>query len=488
MLTKNIFIKFSVITILLILVSPIFFPNFSSVICDSEKEYTYYGVIPNKICQYVLNDSARPELGYIFRQDVDTVRTKVLVAITATKNNTNVRVYNISNNSLVSQANLNAMQKLFVLFPNGSMFKVVSDKYASVMLLNFPNIPPNSSPNVRDPMPTTFQASIDGTYVGKEFIFMASWNPGAGLWQSYRIFAVEKADIKVTDENGNKQNYSLLTNSYKDIALNTYVSYMVASTGNIMIQSRENLGRGNSRLYFFVPSAEGGFVGKTFYTSSTTDWDSTEDYGFRISATQDSKVTIWDLNAKGKIMDLTVKGGEGTCIKPKAEAVLMQSTEPITLEWLANGSTTRRTAGDAYGAGIAYIGVRPNEETLFFIPTNSTNEAYIFAYNRTTVTIDDNLVTIKMGSQYLLTTPGKHKIISDQNIVIEIISWPLYPSFQGLGFEGVEIPCIQLVGVVPNVTLTPLEETSQTIYIILGIVIAAFVAGFGYFFMKRRAK
>ena len=488
MLTKNIFIKFSVITILLILVSPIFFPNFSSVICDSEEEYTYYGVIPNKICQYVLNDTLRPELGYILRQDVDTVRTKVLVAITATENNTNVRVYNVNNNSLVSQAYLDAMQKLFVLFPNGSIFKVVTDKYASVMLLNFPNIPPNSSPNVRDPMPTTFQSSIDGAYVGKEFIFMASWNPGAGLWQSYRIFALEKADVKVTDENGNEQDHSLLANSYRDIALNTYVSYRVASTGNIMIQSRENLGRGNSRFYYFVPSAEGGFVGRVFYTSSTTDWDAKEDYGYRISALEDAKVKVFDLETKRLITQLSVEGGSGVAFKPSANAMAVQSDKPITLAWLCNGSTIRLSAGDAYGSAIVYIGVRPNEETIFFLPTNSTVETYIFAYNRTTVTLDDNSVTMEAGSQYLLTAPGTHKIISNQNIIIEMISWPLYPSFQGLFFEGVEIPCIQLVGVVPNVTLTSLEETSQTMYIIIGVAIAAFAVGFGYFFMKRRVK
>lgn len=229
-------------------------------------------------------------------------------------------------------------------------------------------------------------------------------------------------------------------------------------------------------------------VGRVFYTKSTTDWDSTEDYGFRISAIQDSEVTIWDLDAKGKIGDYTVKGGEGICVQPKAEAVLMQSTEPVTVEWLANGSTTRRTAGDAYGGGIAYIGVKPNEDTLILLPTNSTNEAYIFAYEHTTVTIDDNTVPIDAGSYYLLTIPGKHKIVSDQNIVIEIISWPLYPSFQGLNFGGVELPCIQLVNVVPNVTLTPMEETSLTTYIIIGVAIAALAVGLGYFFIKRRTK
>jgi hypothetical protein len=495
LLTKKGFAKSSVAAVLLILFIPVFLPIFSPVIGAEEEEYTYYGVVPTKIWQYVLNDSSKPWLGYILRQDVNSVRTKVLVAITATENNTSVRVYNLNNNSLVSQTNLNAMQKYLVLFPNGSMFKVVTDKYASVMLLNYPGIPPSVSNMYRDPIPTTFQASVNGTYAGKEFIFMASWNPSDLNAPSYRIFALEKADIRVTDENGNEHDYSLDVNSYTDIPLTTYVSYRVESTGNIMILSNIGLDQGTERRYYFVPSAEAGFVGKTFYTSSTTSWDQKEDYGYRISATQDSEVTIWDLDTKREIMDFTVKGGEGIAVKPKAKAILVQSTEPITLEWLANGSTTRQSSGDAYGAGIAYIGIKPNEETPFFLPTNSTIEAYVFAYKQATITLDsNNPITIQAGSYFPLTAPGTHEIISDQNIVIEVISWPLYPtsqgiSFQGLTFGGVEIPCIQLVNEVPNVTLTPpLEESSQTTYIIIGAAVAALAVGLGYFVMKRRTK
>ncbi len=473
---------------LIILFTSVFFPNFSIVNCNAQEEFTYYGVIPNKLWEYVLNDTQHPELGYIFEQDVDTRRTQILVSVTATEDDTHALIYNLDNDNPIYQTTLNAMQKYFVLFPNGTMFKVVTDKYASVMILNFPNVPPNSSPNVRDPIPQTYHAGIDGAYVGKEFIFMASWNPGSGPTESYRIFALEKADVTITDENGEEKSYTIQTNSYKDVGLDTYVSYRIVSTGNIMIQSMENQGRGAGRIYYFVPSAEGGFVGTTFFTTSTTDWDQVEDYGFRISATQDSEVAVWDLVAKAKILDVTVQGGAGTCVQPKATAILIQSTKPITVEWLANGSTTRRTAGDAYGAGIAYIGVKPNEETQILLPTNSTDETYIFAYKQTTVTIDDDAVPISAGSYYLLTMPGNHRIVSDQNVVIEVISWPLYPPIQGLNFGGVEIPCVQLTDVVPNVTLTPMEESPLMTYAIIAVAVVAAAAGSGYFVMRRRKK
>jgi len=487
-MTKKIIVKVSVASILLTFFSPAFFPNPNLLVCRAQEEYTYYGVIPNKLWEYVLNDTQHPEYGYIFEQDVDTRRTQILVSVTATENNTHALIYNLDNDNPIYQTTLYAMQKHFVLFPNGTKFKVVTDRYASVMILNFPNIPPNSSPNVRDAMPFTYIASVDGAYVGKEFIFMASWSPGAGIFESYRIFALEKADVTITDENGSEQSYSISTNSYKDVAIDTYVSYKVESTGNIMIQAMEGLGRGNGRIYYFVPSAEGGFVGATFYTTSTTDWDQVEDYGFRISATQDSEVAVWDLDLKTKILDVTVQGGAGTCVQPKATAIMIQSTKPITVEWLANGSTTRRTAGDAYGAGIAYIGVKPNEETQILLPTNSTNEAYIFAYRQTTVTIDDDAVSISAGSYYLLTMPGKHTIVSDQNVVIEVISWPLNPPIQGLNFGGVEIPCVQLTDVVPNVTLTPMEESPLMTYAIIAVAVVAAAAGSGFIVMRRRKK
>ncbi len=236
-----------------------------------------------------------------------------------------------------------------------------------------------------------------------------------------------------------------------------------------------------------MPSAEGGFVGKTFFTTSTTDWDSIEDYGFHISVTQDSKITIWDLDTKGKIIDSSVKGGEGIVVQPKANAILVQSTEPITLEWLANGTTTR-LGGDAYGGGIAYIGVKPNEETPFFLSTNSTIEAYIFAFKQTMVSLDDSSVSIDAGSYFVLTTPGAHIISSDQNIVIEILSWPLYPNFQGLNFGGVQIPSVQTVDIVVDVTLTPLGEGFPITYIIIGAAAAAICVIVAFIFIRDRGK
>jgi hypothetical protein len=145
--------------------------------------------------------------------------------------------------------------------------------------------------------------------------------------------------------------------------------------------------------------------------------------------------------------------------------------------------------GHAYGSGIAYIGIKPYEESVFFLPTNSTCEAYVFANERATVTLDDALVTVEADSYYVLMAAGTHRIISDMNIVVEVTHWPLNPPYQGLNFEGVEIPCVQTVSVVPDVTLTPLGETLPFTYIVIagaaGVAAAAII---GLFLIKHRRK
>ena len=59
----------------------------------SDGEYVYYGVIPAKIYQYVDNDVSNYSKG--FGLDNTTVRRTILVAITATEDNTNVHVYRV---------------------------------------------------------------------------------------------------------------------------------------------------------------------------------------------------------------------------------------------------------------------------------------------------------------------------------------------------------------------------------------------------------
>jgi hypothetical protein len=58
--------------------------------------------------------------------------------------------------------------------------------------------------------------SIDGLYVGKKFVFMAS-EYQAGTF--FTILAIEKSTVTVTDEDGGQNSYSVDACMYKNIIL-----------------------------------------------------------------------------------------------------------------------------------------------------------------------------------------------------------------------------------------------------------------------------
>ncbi|MDH5689452.1 MAG: hypothetical protein OEZ48_16505, partial [Candidatus Bathyarchaeota archaeon] len=103
---------------------------------------------------------------------------------------------------------------------------------------------------------------------------------------------------------------------------------------------------------------------------------------------------------------------------------------------------------------------------------------------------DDVAMQLKPDSFFLLTVPGTHKITSDKNVVVEVIHWPLMPSFQGIASFGVVIPCIQTSDLTPDVSLTPMiTEGFPTTYIIIGIAVAAIAAAAaGFILMKHRTR
>jgi len=451
------------------------------------EEYVYYGVIPDRIH----HAEPREESGGVinmtagFEINPDSVASYALISLVAAKDNTNVKVYTLEDDTWSSEAelNLNMMEKRFISLPNGTIFKVGSNHLASVMLIGEgdPNISKGSGP-----IPATFYTSMDGCYVGREFVFVASqWVFGS----PYTILALEDAEVTVAREDDVKTSFTLKANAYKELQLEPFNAYRVESTGNIMIQSGGPGDQYTARRSFFVPAAKGGFLGEVFYSISTTDWDPTEDYGFRISSLEDAKVAIWDVQSKLKIQESEVDGGGGVIVKPKAHEIMMESDKPVTFSFIHNGSL-EMTHGWGYGAGVTYLGLKPNEEALIYLPLKSRVEAYVFANEDTLVRIDGMPMPIKADSFLLLTLPGNRRIIPDKNVIIQIIHWPLIPSFQGIASFGVVVPCIQMVDVVPDVKLAPLEagEGFPMTYVIGGVAAVIAMTASALVLMRRRAK
>ena len=81
-----------------------------------------------------------------------------------------------------------------------------------------------------------------------------------------------------------------------------------------------------------------------------------------------------------------------------------------------------------------------------------------------------------------------YRVVSDKDIVIQVIHWPAFPPGQGIQSFGVVVPCIQRVNAKPNVTLTPLrsEGDQSTTYIIAGAILLLVIT-VGVILMKRRS-
>jgi hypothetical protein len=475
-------------TILIIfLIYPFYLHVFPSL---GNPNYTYYGVVPSKIYRFNLTDTN--DRNSVWRLDTGSVGNTSLIAISAAEDDTNVMVYDLTLDRLVSEVTINSMKKHFVLLANGTVFKVVSDKQVSVLLLNYHSIP-NATAR-EGPLPRGSYLSTDGMYVGKEFVLMGS---SQGINAEYTMLALEKTRVTVTRDDGDEQEYSLDANSYKNIMLSPFRVYKFVSTGNIMIQSVAIPAVGGGDCTCFpVPSAEGGFVGTFFLTRSLRGewgWDNQRDYGYRILASEDTEVRVYDLETKQLMTKFTVTGGTGVAVQPAAYAMAVKSDKPITLTFIHNGSIeiTRSTLGGiytGYANGVMFIGIQPSQDTMIHLPTEAFVEAYFFAKEETQLTIDGLTQTVQANSYFSFTQPGTHLLRSDNNIILQINFWSNEPEYQGLEYVATIIPSIETVHLNPTVTLTPLEEGFPIMYVIIGAAAAAVAVIVGLFVMRRRSK
>lgn len=468
-------------------------------------DYTYYGVVPSRIYSYNLTDGDDRNSGWVLNTGTSfsggITRTPnsntSLLAICAAEDDTNVEIFDLTTGHSISADHLDSMENHFVLLANGTVFKVVSDKQVSVLLLNYRSIPNATS---EGPLPRGYYLSTDGMYVGKEFVLMASIQEGGGSnelnkAQYYTILALEKTRVTVTRDDGDAQEYSLEANSYKNILLSPFRVYKFESTGNIMIQSVMIPESGtNDCVCFPVPSAEGGFVGTFFLTRSIRagwDWDNQRDYGYRIMAFEDTEVRVYDLETKQLMTKFTVTGGTGVAVRPSAYAIAVQSDKPVTLTFIHNGSITvtppsGRGMYAGYAIGVMFIGIQPNQETMIHLPIDAQVEAYFFANDETQLTIDGVINTVHTGSPFFYNALGTHAVLADHNVVLQINFWPNEPAFQGLCFPATIIPSVETVNLNPTVTLVPLGEGFPIMYVAIGGGVAAVAVIVGLLLMRRR--
>jgi hypothetical protein len=481
--------KRGAVLIALLVIAPAAFPPLFT-LAAPEGRYTYYGKVPERLWRYDYTAATGWRLGYVGNVYYGAgPASAFLLAIGAIEDSTEVEVNSLTNRSPLFKGVLNRFEKRYMLIPNGTFFKVVSSKPVNVLLLNQQYLP-NATVG---PVPHAFYPAVDGSYVGRRFVVLAS----SDLNPWYTIFALEEAEVRISREDGAEGvSFKLKPNEYRRVLLRAWYMYTIESSGYIMVQCGDPHSYWDTHESYAIPSANGGFVGTDFFSYSNTQWDPKEDLGFRVLALEEATVKVYDLEKGGNVLyEFKVPAQGSVRFQAQTQAIRVSSDRPVQLLLLHEGDTTKMagrqvTRENAYGAGIVFFTVPGGRKALLYLPLNSTGEAIIYAPEPTTITIDDT-VSVKLGADeyYVLTQPGLHTILSDKNVLVQLNHWPKEPEYQGLWVSGTVIPAVELAGVVHDVKVPPVGGGANfTLFYAAGGAAVAIAAALLLMVRKRKSK
>ena len=443
-------------------------------------EYVYYGYVPWNIYQ------VKPK--YIYPReheaaiiDEESVRSSALLVVIGNHEDTRVRVYRLPL-ELIDEFTLDKMDYRKIRLPNATFFKVVTSKPATVLLMggapldNWPEKPPEKWPN-RANIPI-FLISTEGTYVGKEFIFLATCYTTPPGWDggTFRVYALEDSEVRLYDEKGKiVASFKLRANEVKWLPLKGFRIYRLVSTGNIMACTCA------LRINYpmFYPTPTGGFVGKVFYGPFADKFEPECAWKYIITSVEDTKVKLVDLDKRLVLGEVKVKGGEKVEPTKISLNMFIESEKPIVV-----------LMGDWFiSTGVTFMGLRAGQTACIYIPEG---EAYLFSYKDTTVTIDEAVYKLKADEWISLPTKSVCRISTDSTVLIEVvfyrrppIKWMKYYYVCGwveklkcpLGlwaFASI-IPPVQGIELSPKVSLKSPLAGSMPIWIHLAIAVVVIV-------------
>ncbi len=383
--------------------------------------------------------------------------------IVACDNGTELTVYRLPNHEVLKTASLKMMDKLFVKLQNGTFFKVVSNKPLSVTLIGGKiggrDLDPKSPFSF---VPNSFYTSVDGGFIGREFIFIASQEPAGA---PYRIVALESAEIIVKDENNSViHRFRMTPGEIKDLSFRAFHAYRIVSTGDIVLHTTSG---------GCLPSIENSYVGKYFISPSSTSWWPSRERSpnsFHLMALEETKVHIYDLEFKKKIEEFKIPSGSSIRVKPPAKEIIIQSEKPLNAMYVSNDGTYE------YGAGMTFIRIEAGETALVYVPTKPLiQKAFLFALKKTIVTIDD--ATYKLAADEIFSiSPGLHRITPSSNVLIQIIYWSGHVSFQGISSFSALIPAVETSHMKNEVNITAMLNQGSSLSIYVAYLIAAVIA------------
>jgi len=432
--------------------------------------YTYYGYVPSDIWRNMTQPPPAPPQTYYINPD--TVMTSGTVLVLGCHDETEVAVYRLPGERLVKQATINKLERTSVELPNGTFFKVTSSKPATVMLLGGGWQAAGAQAGI-----STFFPTVDGGFVGKEFVFLAL-EPSVtyGRELPHSIFALEDSDVTIYNRDGSAaKQYRVKVNEAQWFSLKNDTVYRIVSSGNIMVETF-TIGEYRGKPLAF-PAVEGGFVGKRFYGAGhSMEYMGTEQLsrGFVLSSMKDAKVLIVDLETSKKYgdKDVTITAGTNLSMHVKAFHMGLDSDQPVMMVF-------KNTNYD--GGGVIFTGLKAGQEAVIYL---AQGKAYLFSAKDAVVTVDD--VTQRIAAdEPLQLWPGTHKVSATENVLVEMVvlipyvppPGQVFPELEGLGTFGGVIPSIESLSATnENLGLKPLiQQELPWTYIAAAVVPIALI-------------
>ncbi|MEM2151250.1 MAG: hypothetical protein QXY73_05465 [Candidatus Bathyarchaeia archaeon] len=406
--------------------------------------------------------------GYVPRE---TDKATSFLYIVGNHEGTIVRVYTIPELEPIDEFTINKMEYRSIRVNEGSMFKVISNQPITAVIVGGKNIIGGVSSI------TTFYTSVDGGFVGREFILPTFHDEGGS--QVYTIYALEKAEISIFNSTGEIEKIELNVYEFRNIWLPCFQICRIVSTGRIMLQSFSEIapvGWMTTWKSYGVPALEGGYLGKYFFARGIhPGWQAggvLPGIKFTLTSTEDARLRVYNLKGKARIKEEGIKSGENKTLYFFEQNIFFQSDKPVILNVFSNGG------------GLIASGLRGGESAYIYVPSG---ESFVFSQSDGTVVEVDEAQYLLKSDEYLMLPVGLHKIGSNKPIIIIMTD---YGSGPPLSSYGACLPSSKTLEIhYPDLEIPPIErETSWLNYIMIGVAAVLVVSALVILLRRRVSK
>jgi len=347
--------------------------------------------------------------------------------VIGTEDNTKVEVYDILNKRVIAEFTIDRLKKETLFIPYGTFFRVSSDKRVAAYLFGGSGYVYYGS--------DTFYPSVDGGFIGREFIFLTSTmtdsysaeRRGANFW----VYGIESSDYKMVDSSGfevgtghvdmhgSKGNFLACRVAFGDeiAGAGNSIVFDVTASGDIMAACLTSSG------LMAVPAVTGGFVGKLFVVPAFLSLDEPGATVMLIIVPLEAgEVKVYDESLR-EMLSHTFSDSDVTQMKfwyhnlgKTRRALLIKSTCDITV---MVGNTLVSEDVDHLGDDITFLGAKPNQEVRFYAPTM----AVVFAPEECDAIID-GVAQHLTADDFVLLEKGVHSVKADTTLIIEVLATP----------------------------------------------------------------